>query len=90
MRAICRSWLALISLLLAAAPAAALQIATPLGGSGWGSWSAVELTAIEFNDDDWAAFIEAESFELFPPPFGALETDFVSVESLLTQVWERR
>ncbi len=91
MRAIHRCIVAVTSLLLAAAPAAALEIATALDGSGWDHWAYLDRPVLEFDDHDWAIFIHSDAPEFFLPALDAMNADAGadSVEGLLTQVWER-
>ena len=91
MRAIHRFLVALISLLVAAAPAAALDIAPSLDGSSWESWTKLHPNILEFDDDDWALFICPDPSEFLLPELGAEDADFGAdgLEGLLTQVWER-
>ena len=86
MLVLCRSSALLISLLLAASPAYALDIAPALDGSTWDAWSNIEPVIVEFDDDDWADFVGASAADL-PSALGA---DTGSLESLLTQVSQRR
>jgi len=91
MRAIRRFSAALISLLLAAAPAAALDIAPALDGSSWASWAELNRNVLEFDDHDWALFICPDESEFLLPKLEAPDADFGAggLEGLLTQVWER-
>jgi hypothetical protein len=90
MRAIRRFSAALISLLLAAAPAAALDIAPALDGSSWESLAELNRNVLEFDDHDWALFICPDESEFLLPPLEAPNADFGAdgLEGLLTQVWE--
>jgi hypothetical protein len=91
MRAICRFVVASISLLLAAAPAAAVDIAPALDGSSWEKWVELAPKMLEFDDREWQLFIYPGESEFLLPPFGALDADFgaADMEGLLTQVWQR-
>jgi hypothetical protein len=91
MRAIRRFVVALISLLLAAAPAAALDIAPALDGSSWEHWAGLGRTVLDFDDRDWALFICDDASEFLLPAFEAVDADLGAggLEGLLTQVWER-
>jgi hypothetical protein len=91
MRAIWRFVVASISLLLAAAPAAAVDIAPALDGSSWEKWAELAPTILEFDDGEWQGFLCTGESEFLLPPLGALEADFgaADMEGLLTQVWQR-
>ena len=89
MRAIHRCIVAVISLLLAAAPAAALEIAPALDGSDWDHWAYLYQPILEFDDSDWAIFIHNEAPEFSLPALEAMDAGAASVEGLLTPVWER-
>ena len=91
MRAIHRCIVAMISLLLAAAPAAALEIVTALAESGWDHWAYLDQPILEFNDYDWAIFIHSDAPDFFLPALDGMNVDAGSdsVEGLLTQVWNR-
>jgi hypothetical protein len=89
MRAISRSCAVLISLLLATAPASALDIAPALGGSSWGAWTDFERVVLEFDDDDWAEFVDASAAEFLPTALGAGAADAGSLESLVTRLSQR-
>jgi hypothetical protein len=89
MRMMYRFSAALISLLLAAAPASALDIAPALDGSSWDVWADFELVALEFDDDDWAYFIDTSVAEFLLPTLDAGEIDDGSPKSLFTQVSQR-
>ena len=91
MRAIRRFIVALISLLFAAAPAAALVIAPALDGSGREHWTRFDGTILEFDDHDWAIFIADDASEFLLPPLDAVDMDSGAdgLEVLFSQVWER-
>jgi hypothetical protein len=90
MRAIRRFIVVLISLLFTAAPAAALDIAPPLDGSGWDQWVYLNRTILEFDDHDWALFIDdgASEFLLLALDEVDANPDASDLDGLLTQVWE--
>ena len=89
MRANSRSCAVLISLLLAAAPASALDIAPALDGSSWDAWADLERVFLEFDDDDWAEFVDASATEFLPTPLGTGEADAGSLESLFIRLSQR-
>jgi len=89
MRAICRFFVALTSLLFAAAPAAALVIAPALDGSSREHWARSDETVLEFDDHDWAIFICGDASEFLLPALDAVDEDAGATEGLVTQVWER-
>jgi hypothetical protein len=90
MRAIRRFIVALISLLLGAAPAASLEIAPALDGSSWERWEELGPIVLEFDDRDWALFIHDDASEFLLPALEAVDadSDASDLEGLLTQVWE--
>ena len=88
MRAICRNTAALISLLLAPAPAIALDILSGLDGNGLDTWSYLQPSVLEFDDDDWALFLSAHTSDYLPPILGTPGDDWDPVEHQLTQVWK--
>jgi hypothetical protein len=90
MRAIRRFIVVSISLLFTAAPAAALDIAPPLNGSGWDQWAYLDRTILEFDDRDWALFIQNDASEFLLPALDEMDADpdASDLEGLLTQVWE--
>ena len=91
MRAIRRSIVASISLFLAAAPAAALNIAPALDGSSWEKWAELNPKVLELDDSDWARFISDDASEFLLPPLEAVDENphAGDPEGLLTRVWER-
>ena len=91
MRAIWRFVVASISLLLAAAPAAAVDITPALDGSSWEKWMELAPTILEFDDGEWQKFICSAESEFLLPPLGALDADFAPADTgnLLTQVWQQ-
>jgi hypothetical protein len=89
MPAIRRFTLALLALLLAAAPANALDILPALDGNGWDQWADLQPVVLEFDDDDWELFLRDDASEILPPAFGAVTATSGEHAGLLTQVWER-
>lgn len=91
MRAIRRIIVASISLLLAAAPAAAVDIAPALDGSSWERWAELGPKVLEFDDRDWEIFLCLGESKFLLPPLGAADAEFsaVEMEGLVTQVWNR-
>jgi hypothetical protein len=89
MRAIRQFTVALITLLLAATPALALDIASALDVNGWDGYSELERPVLEFDDEDWARFIGIDAFEFFPPGDDGASTVSDAAAGLLTRVWER-
>jgi len=91
MRAIRRFIVASISLFLAAAPAAALEIAPALDGSSWDRWEDLYPNVLEFDDSEWELFICTDASEFLLPALEPVDADFDAgdLEGLLTQVWER-
>jgi len=77
-------------LLLAAAPASALDIAPALDGSSWDTWADAELVVLEFNDEDWADLVDASVAEFILPTRNAGEIDGDSLKSLFSHVSQRR
>jgi len=91
MGAIRRFIVASILLLLATAPAAAVDIAPALDGSSWDRWVELGPNLLEFGDRDWEIFLCLGESEFLLPPLEAGDAEFglADLEGLLSQVWNR-